>query len=1777
MTLAMLAITGLAASGATVNFKTPVTCIGDTDTLTLGQGVYAYSYGPAGTVNGVAFSQATSFSQLASGNISFAGFNSYSANTFAGTSAPYTNLTAAYKNLLVGGVYVTNGGNNTVGTVTLNGLAYGHNYELQIWANDSRGQFPTRNEYVYDGSGGATNLLVYNPALTNGGLGQYIIGRFTADNSFQIFQLNSGPTNPLPQMNAFLLRDVSSIWSGTTSGNWADNDTTSSNFSGLNYSTVLSSGLTNVYFGDVDGAGNAVATSTVTVGTGGASSLNVVFQNKTVAYKLNSADANGITGSVNVTLNGTNNVVFTGANSYYGNTVLGSNARLAIGTAGAIANSASITLGANASLIVSNASAMTGATAISLGAGSVLDASTVPLTLGASQTLSGAGTVKGNVTATAGATVIPGSIGGPAMLSFNNNLTLNGQPLVFDVGYGPNSAADKIVVNGALTLTGNSVISLNYLGGALYGGTYTLMTFGSKTGGTFTLDQSYPGVVLNVNATSVTLTVAGVTGGTSGVWTNLLSGNWTTAGNWQGGVIATNVDALADFSTLLMAGNETVTVASTNITVGSLVFGDVGKTYGWTLSGGSNTLAVSSGSPKVAVNSGTATISSVLAGSQGFTKLGAGTLTLGTANKITNGVNVLGGTLNMTSAGALGATLVSAVNPVTISNAVVQFTTSGAQYFTNDVYLLGTSNTIVQSSAAQDNFVGKITGAGILHVSVPGGVVIGQRGDMSGFTGTALITGSAAGNNAAGLLLANGDSISGISGSPSAVFDFEGGTLNYLYSGSPTATNYLGALVGNNTSVILQSKNGAGTTTGDLTVEVGALNSSTTFAGSFRDYANVNTGTAPPKLGIRKVGSGTLTLAGNNINTGPTDVRGGRLVVSGSLTAPITVESGGVCEVDGSISSSTVTANPGGTFLVGNGANLGTAVVTANGLLDVSPWSGYFNLSSVSLTGSGVINGSVTLSGSSYLNPGTIGDAGTLTITNGDLITQGGVLEFDLSTTNSPASGNDLLTVYGNMDFSSGGTISISRIQGYIGGGTFVLAQCSGSVIGSAANLTLVGANAQDYLLIAGNKLELVVYPTTLLSWTGNGTANLWDINASINWLASLTSSVFTNGCGVSFDNAGITNPVIYIPATVAPSVVLVSGNTNYTLVGGGDITGSTALIKTGTNTLTILNTNTFTGAVYLKAGTLAVGNVTTNGQLAANVRTSSGSTLIWTTPLDQSMTNVISGAATMIKQGAGTLSLRKTNTLSGAATINAGALAFGDGYSVDGLLGTGSLTNNGLVLLMEPFPATLSNSIAGTGSIDNSSSTSVILAGAISGTGKLTNDYGAGTLYLTASNSYTGGTIINNGTVVVSDTTLHGLGSGNVVINDGNGAIWFSAGGTNIVANNIQLPPDSTADQFLLPGATTVRLTGLLTGGAAGQITRFVNLSAGGDNRGVILLDNPANTFTTVPEVYMGTLAFTSDGALGNPTNCISVNVGNKPNTQFYSLANDGLTFASNNITLNASRAINLVGTENINVQSYNGTINGPVTGNGLIKLGTGTLTLNGAGSLTNSTTVSAGTLVVNNTWTGTNVTVSSSATLSGGGTINAAIQIGSGGTLAPGIAAPTILNVTSNLLFAAGGTAHMYINAGTVTCDRVAGMPALTYGGTLTVTNLGGTFALGQSYQLFSAVNYSGSFSATNLPVLSGLAWNWNPASGTLSVISGVATNPTNLTATVSSGSLKLSWPADHTGWRLLVQTNHLLTGISSNTNDWGTVAGSAATNQVSLPIDSTKPTEFYRLAYP
>jgi polygalacturonase len=71
-----------------------------------------------------------------------------------------------------------------------------------------------------------------------------------------------------------------------------------------------------------------------------------------------------------------------------------------------------------------------------------------------------------------------------------------------------------------------------------------------------------------------------------------------------------------------------------------------------------------------------------------------------------------------------------------------------------------------------------------------------------------------------------------------------------------------------------------------------------------------------------------------------------------------------------------------------------------------------------------------------------------------------------------------------------------------------------------------------------------------------------------------------------------------------------------------------------------------------------------------------------------------------------------------------------------------------------------------------------------------------------------------------------------------------------------------------------------------------------------------------------------------------------------------------------------------------------------------------------------------------------------------------------------------------------------------------------------------------------------------------------------------PTNLTSQVTGGQLQLSWPQDHLGWRLQIQTNNLSTGISSN---WATVDNSTNVNSTNLPIVPANGSVFLRLVYP
>jgi hypothetical protein len=180
----------------------------------------------------------------------------------------------------------------------------------------------------------------------------------------------------------------------------------------------------------------------------------------------------------------------------------------------------------------------------------------------------------------------------------------------------------------------------------------------------------------------------------------------------------------------------------------------------------------------------------------------------------------------------------------------------------------------------------------------------------------------------------------------------------------------------------------------------------------------------------------------------------------------------------------------------------------------------------------------------------------------------------------------------------------------------------------------------------------------------------------------------------------------------------------------------------------------------------------------------------------------------------------------------------------------------------------------------------------------------------------------------------------------------------------------------------------------------------------------------------------------------------------------------------------------------------------------------------------------------------------------------------------APGVLTVTNAVSL--NGTTLINLNrTNSPNCGELVATN-ITYGGTLTVSNLGPVLHAGDSFKLFSAPTLAGTFTATNLPAtdVGGIVYTWTDnlsGNGTITLVSVVSTTPTNITFAVSGPNLVLSWPADHKGWRLLVQTNNLQAGISLNTNDWTTVVGSAATNQLFIPIDHAKLTEFYRMVYP
>jgi len=116
-----------------------------------------------------------------------------------------------------------------------------------------------------------------------------------------------------------------------------------------------------------------------------------------------------------------------------------------------------------------------------------------------------------------------------------------------------------------------------------------------------------------------------------------------------------------------------------------------------------------------------------------------------------------------------------------------------------------------------------------------------------------------------------------------------------------------------------------------------------------------------------------------------------------------------------------------------------------------------------------------------------------------------------------------------------------------------------------------------------------------------------------------------------------------------------------------------------------------------------------------------------------------------------------------------------------------------------------------------------------------------------------------------------------------------------------------------------------------------------------------------------------------------------------------------------------------------------------------------------------------------------------------------------------------------------------------------------------------------IYSILNYSGALSGT-FPVLdvapAGYTYNFDTNTpGVVKFDVGPSLSPVTLGLQSSAGQLTLSWPADHTGWRLQIQIN-AHNGLGTN---WTTVPNSQTTNQIAVPVSATNGSLFLRLTYP
>lgn len=1202
------------------------------------------------------------------------------------------------------------------------------------------------------------------------------------------------------------------------------------------------------------------------------------------------------------------------------------------------------------------------------------------------------------------------------------------------------------------------------------------------------------------------------------------------------------------FTAAGLAGNGTLTLRNNSGTTNPITLTVGGNNADTTYSG--QLLGITQGGTLVKVGTGTLTLSGTADNSYGTINVSNGAVVLaknstGSVHANGGGVILNGGTVQLGGSGgdqifnSTRVTLNSGTFDLNGQTETIAGLAGGGG--TNADSTLGTAAILTVNVAS-----GSVTNGSTL---TGGNLVFGGAGTQV-FVGTdnrdAFVAGLTTTVNAGTLQLGTGGSVIPVGGATGITVNAPG-TLSFIFGGTATFTNAI---------------NGSGN--------------------------------------IAQNSSGTLILAGSDTHSGNT------LVNTGTLALP----SGGT-----TVGGSLITVAANATLNVAAGSLTLTGGQTLNGQGTIT--GSYTVASGATNSGKLTINGNVTLQAGAVLNPGSLTSAGTLT-NNGSIINAGGyTLIYNLAATTTPGGGtNALLVVSGNLNVGSagGGNAAKLLITGSPLNGTYVLATY-GTFSGTVGDVQITGVSGrQTYTLqTSGNQLQLVVGGQAAqgIVWLGDGSANVWDANNTLNkdWTNSALSTVdyFAQSDIATFNNAS-PNLVVNLTGDLLPqpgSAVLVNSTNNYTFTGAGYIDGTTSLTKTNSGTLTIDTANTFTGPVNLNGGVVSVASVAVNGAAsplgAGSTLAFNGGTLQYTGPnangsafnravtigtngatIDQSgsgylyIAGLISGSGSLTKMGASQLVVSGNNTsYTNITYINNGqvqlnnANALGSGTSLVIVTNTGTSVAAGAgVTGTIPKTFTLAGDGDGKGALQaNGTGTAVTFSGAInlvtnasiggnstgvstisgviSGAGALTK-LGTANFALAANNTYTGGTVINTGTLQLGT----GAGGGN------NG--WFAPMPASWqLTNNGVLAINHTNNVAL---TNTITGTGLINQNGAGTLTLGVsnNLTGGtinyyptigyslaasvNVNAGILLVTNSyalgIGVASTTRLQLAGNLNIPApmvlvSGALGvqnlenlSGTNTIYGQVNGVYGNNYWPIAATGgqLIISTFNDAIGNStygRTLQLQGAANgviTNIIDSSSTLVNPSGLNYLMleKDGPGTWTISGPADVPRNVAVNAGALVIDAngsinaggassllgcTVAGGTLLVNGSMTLSpsvtanvnggqlgGSGTIGGAVNIGAAGVLSPNAGFSTNTSaLTINGLLTLGGNLNIAVNKSLVRSNDLVNVigSSITNTGTgiVTVTNVGPALVVGDTFNLFNQAVTNGAALSLNSVVRGGL----------------------------------------------------------------------------------------------